>query len=183
MPADSSEQHKGISNKLDDFFLDAYRDLRRVAHGRLFRNQHLTLLDTTSLVHEAYIRLHGVALPPRDERSEVMAMVASVMRSVVVDCIRRRNAERRGGGQALVSLDTSAAASPQQLRAEQEALDLDEALVVLAQADPRLARVVELKYFGGFNEAEIAAGLDLSERTVRRDWVKARALLRLALGA
>jgi RNA polymerase sigma factor (TIGR02999 family) len=168
-------------NALDGFFLNLYPDLRRMAHSRLFRNEHMTLLDTTSLVHEAYLRLRGASLPPEDRPSEVLALVASVMRSVIVDSLRRRHAARRGGGREVVEMDSSIPPSAEYLRAEQEAIEVDGALTTLAEADSRLALIVEMKYYGGFTEAEIAQCLGISERTARREWNKARALLKLAL--
>jgi RNA polymerase sigma factor (TIGR02999 family) len=103
------------------------------------------------------------------------------MRSVIVDLVREQQAERRGGGAAPVTLDTAVAdalAGPD----ESEALQLDAALTALAAVEPRLARVVEMRYFGGLGDAEIAQALDLTDRTVRRDWDKARLLLRSMLG-
>lgn len=170
----------GESAKVDRIFRETYLELRRIAHSRLYRNERLTLLDTTSLVHECYLRLSNAELPRFSSPSEMLGYSASVMRSVVVDFIRRRHAQCRGGDFVHVSLDATDV-SPM-LPCEQEILDVNEAVQVLAQAEPRLAQVVEMKYFGGFTEAEIAESLGLTERTVRRDWEKARELLRVALG-
>ena len=102
------------------------------------------------------------------------------MRSVVIDFIRERQAERRGGDAARISLTNGAEAlvDPQTAGGESEILRVHEALETRASVDPRLARVVEMRYFGGLTEAEIAGGLEISDRTVRRDWEKARLLLR-----
>jgi len=170
----------GVSPEVNQVFLDTYVQLRRIAHSRLYRNERLTLLDTTSLVHECYLRLSGGELPTFSSPSEVLAYAARVMRSVVVDFIRRRHAQCRGGDLEHTSLDGLEAAP--EFATEQEILDVDEAVQVLAQAEPRLAQVVEMKYFGGFTEREIAESLGVTERTVRRDWEKARELLRAALG-
>jgi RNA polymerase sigma factor (TIGR02999 family) len=172
----------GAEAPVDEFFLESYRELRRIAHTRLHRNGHLTLLDTTSLVHECYLRLSHSPLPVFERPSDILAYSARVMRSVVVDFARHRLADRRGGNSVRVSLDDNDLPFDPTAVSEQEILDVDEALSVLAKAEPRLAQVVEMKYFGGFTEAEIADTLGVVERTVRRDWDKARTLLRVALG-
>jgi RNA polymerase sigma factor (TIGR02999 family) len=170
----------GASPEINQIFRETYFELRRIAHSRLYRNERLTLLDTTSLVHECYLRLSNAELPAFSSPSEMLGYSARVMRSVVVDFIRRRHAQCRGGDFQHTSLD-GLEVGPM-LPCEQEILDVDEAVQVLAQAAPRLAQVVEMKYFGGFTEPEIAESLGVTERTVRRDWEKARELLRVALG-
>ena len=155
-----------------------YSDLHRLARSRL-RQAEFTLLDTTALVHESYLRLQpgqGASFP---DRHHFMAYAAKVMRTVVIDLVRARQAARRGGGLALVTLDT---AQLDQLGShDDEVLRVHEALDDLASYEPRLAQVVELRYFGGLSEAEIAATLAVTERTVQRDWQKARLLLKMAL--
>lgn len=178
MPAMSGDRHD--EQAVNQFFLNAYRELRRIAHSRLHRNEHLTLLDTTSLVHECYLRLSSVDLPKFSRAAEILAYSARVMRSVVVDFVRRSHAERRGGDSEHMSLDGDEIDPA--VASEREILDVDEALQLLGRAEPRLAQVVEMKYFGGFTENEIADSLGVTERTIRRDWEKARGLLRLALG-
>jgi len=173
---------QGAEKPVDEFFLESYRELRRIAHSRLHRNGHLTLLDTTSLVHECYLRLSRNVLPAFERPRDILAYSARVMRSVVVDFARRRLADRRGGQSVRLSLNSDDLPYHPTAASEQEILDVDEALSVLAQAEPRLAQVVEMKYFGGFTEAEIAQTLEVTDRTVRRDWEKARTLLRVALG-
>lgn len=156
-----------------------YEDLRRLARSRLRQHQTLTLLDTTSLVHESYLKLVGAASLPVEDRHHFFAYASRVMRSVIVDFARARLAERRGGDVERVVLDTEMGdklAAP-----ENDVLRVHEALDTLAQADARLAQVVEMRYFGGLTEPEIAEALGLSERTVRRDWEKARLLLTVAL--
>jgi RNA polymerase sigma factor (TIGR02999 family) len=110
-----------------------------------------------------------------DDRRAFFAYASRVMRSVIIDAVRERQAERRGGDLDRLTLDTQLI---DKLPAgEDELLEIHAALDVLAQAEPRLAQVVEMRYFGGYTEVEIAEALDLTERTVRRDWDKARLLL------
>ena len=156
-----------------------YQDLRRLARSRLRQHQTMTLLNTTSLVHESYLKLVGAESVPVEDRHHFFAYASKVMRSVIVDYARARLAERRGGDAEHLVLDT--AISDKVAAPESDALRLHEALQVLEQADPRLAQVVEMRYFGGLTEAEIAAALGVSERTVRRDWEKARLLLLAAM--
>jgi RNA polymerase sigma factor (TIGR02999 family) len=139
----------------------------------------MTLLDTTSLVHESYMKLLGAGTLPVEDRRHFFAYAARVMRSVIVDFARARAAERRGGDADHLVLDT--VLSDKLAAPETDVLRVHEALDVLAQADARLAQVVEMRFFGGLSEAEIAEALDVSERTVRRDWEKARLLLLAAL--
>jgi RNA polymerase sigma factor (TIGR02999 family) len=157
-----------------------YNELRRLARSRLAAGGRHTLLDTSSLVHEAYLRMQrdgGVAL---NDREHFLAYAATTMRSVVIDFVRRRNADRRGGGVEHVTLDTRAA---EELGAsDDEILAVHDALETLAKVDPRLVSVVEMRYFAGLSDAEIAAALGLSDRTVRRDWDRARLLLAEMLG-
>jgi RNA polymerase sigma factor (TIGR02999 family) len=156
-----------------------YDDLRRLARARLRHHQTMTLLDTTSLVHESYLKLVGAGSLPVDDRHHFFAYASRVMRSVIVDFARARLAERRGGDAEHVVLDT--AISGQVAAPENDALRVHEALTVLEEADARLAQVVEMRYFGGLTEAEIAEVMGVSERTVRRDWEKARLLLIAAM--
>jgi RNA polymerase sigma factor (TIGR02999 family) len=152
-----------------------YDELRRLARSRLRQHQTMTLLDTTSLVHESFLKLVGAQSLPVEDRHHFFAYASRVMRSVIVDFARARLAERRGGDAERVVLDTELGdklAAP-----ETDVLRVHEALEVLAQADARLAQVVEMRYFGGMTEPEIAAALGVTDRTVRRDWEKARLLL------
>ena len=157
-----------------------YQELRRLAHAKLRQHQTMTLLDTTSLVHETYLKLVGASALPVEDRRHFFTYAARVMRSVIVDFARARQAERRGGEAAHLVLDT--ALSEKIAAPENDVLRVHEALEVLAQADERLAQVVEMRYFGGLSEIEIAETLGISERTVRRSWDKARLLLLAALG-
>jgi len=169
----------GDRNAAGEAFSLLYADLRRLARARLRPHQTMTMLDTTSLVHESYLKLVGNDALPVENRHHFFAYASRVMRSVIVDFARARLAERRGGEAEHVVLDTLA--SGQIAAPETDVLRVHEALEVLAQADERLAQVVEMRYFGGLTELEIAEALGLSERTVRRSWEKARLLLRAAL--
>lgn len=173
---DSDRDGSGV--QVDALWQVAYDELRRLAHARLAPGGAPTLLDTTALVNESWLKLaaHG-ALAVRS-RGEFFAYASKVMRSVIVDLVRERMADRRGGGVAAVTLDTALAAG---LRADDEAVQVHEALTELAALEPRLAQVVEMRYFGGMTEVEVGQALGLTERTVRRDWDKARLLLRTML--
>ncbi len=162
-----------------DVFSALYDDLRRLARARLRQHQTMTMLDTTSLVHESYMKLVGAGALPVEDRHHFFAYASRVMRSVIVDFARARLAERRGGDAEHLALSTEI--SNQVAAPENDALKVHEALAVLEQADARLAQVVEMRYFGGLTEAEIAEALGVSERTVRRDWEKARLLLLAAM--
>jgi RNA polymerase sigma factor (TIGR02999 family) len=170
----------GDAAAADAAFSLLYDDLRRLARSRLRQHQTFTLLDTTSLVHESYLKLLGAGASDATSRRHFFAYAAQVMRSVIVDFARARQAERRGGGVEHVVLDTGVAADL--VAPETDVLRVHEALEAVAQADPRAAQVVEMRYFGGLSETEIAEALNLSERTVRRSWDKARLLLIAALG-
>lgn len=156
---------------------EAYPELKKIARARLHSAGPQHGLNTTALVHESYLRLaQRVGQLDFASPGHFYAYAAQVMRSVIVDELRSRSAERHGGGAVHLTLDT--AVSNQLLAAPNETLQVDAALSLLAEVEPRLAQVVEMRYFGGMTDAEIAAALGLSERSVRRDWDKARALLR-----
>lgn len=169
----------GDPNARESLFVVLYQDLRKLARSRLRKNETITLLDTTSLVHESYLRYLNARELEFSDRGKFFAYAASVMRSVVVDEIRKRRADRRGGSAEHVELDTNAgnAASGE----EEQIVRVHEALEELGALDRRLSQVVEMRYFGGLTEEDIAAALGVTERTVRRDWDKARTLLFAAL--
>jgi RNA polymerase sigma factor (TIGR02999 family) len=176
-PGASSTSGVGAaSTSVEVLFPSLYQELRRLARSRLAGGARPTLLDTSTLVHEAYMRMQRDGGVNVANREHFMAYAATTMRSIVIDFVRRRGAERRGGGLQRITLDTLAA---EQLGAasDDEILDVHEALESLAQIDARLVRVVEMRYFAGLTEAEIAAALGVSDRTVRRDWERARLLL------
>lgn len=154
-----------------------YDDLKRLAKAKLRQHQPMTLLETTALVHESYLRIVGTDALPVTDRHHFFAYASRVMRSVIVDMARARMAERRGGAAEHVELDNDIAESTPGDRGDENVVRVHEALEVLAQADEALARVVEMRYFGGMTEVEIADAMGTSERTVRRQWEKARMLL------
>lgn len=158
-----------------------YGEMQRLARSRLHKSGELTLLDATGLVHETYLRLQAQAGLDFADRRHFLAYAAKTMHHIVIDLVRAASAERRGGGQTHITLNTAHAELPQQR--DEEILRVHEALDELAALEPRLAQVVEMRYYAGMTEPEIALALGLSERTVRRDWDKARALLRSMLSA
>ncbi len=153
-----------------------YNELRRLARSRLSGGGRPTLLDTSALVHEAFMRMQRDGGVKVSDKEHFLAYAATTMRSIVVDFVRRRNADRRGGQAVHVTLDTKAA---EQLGAagDDEILAVHEALEALAKVDPRLVRVVEMRYFAGLTDAEVGAVLGVTDRTVRRHWERARLLL------
>ena len=170
-------QQGGADNRA--LFAAAYPELRKLAHARLYSSGPMTLLDTTALVHESWMRLSHQSLLTVESRQKFFAYAAQVMRTVIVDAMRERAAARRGGGEKALPLDTAIGDG---IASDDEALHIHEALESLAQVEPRLAQVVEMRYFGGLTEPEIGQVLGLTERTVRRDWEKARLLLAAMLG-
>lgn len=163
----------------DALFVAAYDELRRLARARLRDGGRSAALETTSLVHECYLRFVGVGELRAQDRQAFFAYTSQVMRSLIVNTVRERRAERRGGGTPHLTL--SAANEAGFSGDEDTVLKVHEALEVLQQADSRLAQVAEMRYFGGYTEGEIAEALDVTERTVRRDWEKARLILKEAL--
>jgi len=162
----------------NDVGADLYRQLRILARARLRSGGRNTLLDTSALVHEAYLRMADVDVA--DPR-QWMAYASRTMRSVIVDLARRRQAAKHGGQAFLVTWTDAL-----QVRAPvpaDEVVRVHDALAELEGIDPRLAQVVEMRYFGGLDDEQIAQALGVSDRTVRRDWEKARLLLGQALGA
>jgi len=151
-----------------------YEELRRLAHRYMAGQQPDHTLQTTALVNEAYLRLVDQTKLSFANRSHFFAVAATAMRQVLVNHAKAQQRLKRGGGASKVDLDTAALISPEQTKT---VLDVDEALERLAQLDSRKAQVVELKYFGGLNQDEIAAVLKISIVTVRRDWLFARAWL------
>ena len=163
----------------DALFALAYQELRRLAHARLAGGGRNTVLDTTSLVHESYLRLVQAGELTLEDRRAFFGYASQVMRSVIVDSARARLAERRGGDAQKLPLSTDVG---QDLAQDEEGIvQVHEALQDLEKADARAARMVEMRYFGGYSDKEIAETLDVTERTVQRDWEKARMLLRVML--
>lgn len=163
----------------DKLFAAAYSELRKLARSRLRDGGRSTFVETTALVHESYLRFLKVGELRIEDRSAFFGYASKVMRSVIIDDVRERQAQRRGGDLSELTLDPQV---PAKLPSgEGEVLHVHEALLTLEQAEPRLAQVVEMRYFGGYSELEIAEVLGVTERTVRRDWDKARLLLMSAL--
>lgn len=165
---------EGDEQARDALFAQLYPALRRLAHARLRDSHGASQLQTTALVHEVYLRLAGQTTRA-EERGQFMAYAARVMRSVIVDAAREKLTERRGSGAEHVPLDTSQ--HDAQLEGAQEIVRVHDAVLALEAADPRAARVVEMRYFAGYDEREIASLLGVTERTVQRSWSKARAIL------
>jgi RNA polymerase sigma factor (TIGR02999 family) len=164
---------------IDELFALLYEDVRRMAHGRLIGSGPISLLNTTAVANEAYLRLCNAGRLDVTSRAHFMAYLSKVLRAVIVDFVRRRSSERRGGAAQFVTLDTGVADSVAATDAEVERLD--DALKVLERTDPRLKQVVEMRYFAGMSDAEIAEALGVTPRTVGRDWVRARLLLSVEL--
>lgn len=160
----------------DQLFQLVYGELRRVAEQLLQREQVGHTLQATALVHEAYFKLAGERAPDAQDRAHFIGVAARAMRQVLVDQARRRQAAKRGHGEVFVTLGDIHAEAERGSDAE-TLLALDDALQRLAALEPRLAKVVELRFFGGLAERDIAALLDVTPRTVQRDWAKARAWL------
>jgi len=169
----------GDAEAADALFAATYRELRRLARARLRSRGRDALLDTTSLVHESYLRLAAARNVEIKDRVHFMRYAGRVMRSVIVDLARRQVAGRRGGGAAHVPLTLLDADGG--VAGARQILGVHEALQDMARLDPRMTQVVEMRYFGGLSEPEIAEALEVTERTVRRDWQKARLWLAQAL--
>ena len=169
----------GDAEARDALFAAAYAELHGLARGRLRHGGRHTLLDTTGLVHESYLRFARAGELRAEDRRAFFAYASQVMRSVILNSVRERIALKRGG-------DPQSSEPPSPLAGElaadeQTVLEVHEALKDLEQADPRLAQVAEMRYFGGYSEKEIAQTLEITERTVQRDWEKARLILAAAL--
>lgn len=163
---------------VDELVPLVYDELRAMAHRQLAGERRAVTLDTTGLVHEAYLRLVDETRVPDGNRAYFFGAAARAMRRVLVDAARRRNRLKRGGGEEPLPLDTIQVTAD---RFAAEILDLEEALERLAIQYPRQARVVECRFFGGLDVEETAAALDMAPRTVKRDWALARAWLYRAL--
>ena len=171
----------GDREAMDRVLATLYQELHGMARRQLAGQQQGHTLDATALVHEAYLKLIGrdPGSIQFDDRSHFFAYAASAMRSVIVDYARQRLAQKRGGDLHRVT------ELPDDIEGgfslDEDMLGLDRALEQLSAVDPRLTKVVELRYFAGLSELEIAALLERSERSVRRDWQKARMYLLASL--
>ena len=164
---------------LDEVFGDLYPELRRLAHARLRGRG--DGLGTTTLVHESFLRLVQSAGLRLEDRHHFFTYAAKTMRNLIIDEVRARHAQRRGGGAEHVPIDVTDAVPIAAEEPDPQLLRVHDALAELEQLDPSLAELVEMRYFAGYREAEIAEMLGVTERTVRRRWDKARAWLYLAL--
>ena len=175
-----TELRTGGHESIDRLMPIVYDELRAIAHRQLMgRAGHAEgTLTTTALVHEAYLKLVDQSKAKWNDRAHFMALASLAMRHVLVDRAKARFSEKRGGVRRRITLDEDAIAADDQPDA---LLQLNDALEKLAEFDPRLARVVECRFFGGLKEEEIAEALEVTVRTVQRDWAKARMLLRHAL--
>ena len=165
---------RGDQQALEQLMPLVYRELRRLAHGRLGRERSGHSLQTTDLVHEAFLRMVDQQEAGWQNRSHFFAVAAQMMRRILVDYARSRRYAKRGGGAEQVELDEAMLVSSERAA---EVVALDEALLRLAELDPRKSRVVELRFFGGLSIEETAEILDVSPGTVMRDWTLAKAWL------
>ena len=169
-----AEWREGNQSALDELYPLVYDELHRLARRYMSRERKGHTLQTTALINEAYVRLVDQKNVHWANRSHFFAISAQIMRRILIDHARRHAYAKRGGGAQQVSLEEVAAITP---NPSGELLRLDEALKSLAEMDPRRSQVVELRYFGGLNNDEIAGVLNISANTVTRDWNMARAWL------
>jgi len=169
-----AEWREGNQSALDELYPLVYDELHRLARRYMSRERKDHTLQTTALINEAYVRMVDQKNVNWANRSHFFAISAQIMRRILIDHARRNAYAKRGGGAQQISLEEVAALVPEQGR---ELMRLDEALKSLAEQDPRRSQVVELRYFGGLNNEEIAGVLQVSENTVTRDWNMARAWL------
>ena len=169
-----AEWREGNQSALDELYPLVYNELHRLARRYMSRERKGHTLQTTALINEAYVRLVDQKNVQWANRSHFFAISAQIMRRILIDHARRHAYAKRGGGAQQVSLEEVATVASDQGR---ELIQLDEALKSLAEMDPRRSQVVELRYFGGLNNEEIAGVLHISENTVTRDWNMARAWL------
>jgi RNA polymerase sigma factor (TIGR02999 family) len=168
------EHRDGSRDALDRLFPLVYEELHRMAHRALLRERASHTLSTTALVHEAYFRLVDQDRAGWNDRIHFLAIAATAMRRILVDYARRQKRLKRGGERRAVTLDDA------MLVADERAdtlIALDEALSDLGMLNARLSRVVECRFFAGLTTEETAAALQVTTRTVERDWQKARAWL------
>jgi RNA polymerase sigma factor (TIGR02999 family) len=168
----------GDPAELDRLFTALYDEIRRIAHNHLRHRTPGQTIDTTALIHEAYLRMVDQTGAEWIDRVQFFGYASRAMRTVLVDYARQRNAAKRGGGRVHFSLDDR----DLPIEAQSEfVVALDEALSRLTVLDERLGRTVECRYFAGMTDEETATALGISDRTVRRNWLKAKAWLRVEL--
>ncbi|MFT3904782.1 MAG: ECF-type sigma factor [Steroidobacteraceae bacterium] len=169
----------GDASALQSIFESTYDELRGMARNRLRQGNRDALLDTTALVHECFIRFANSRRLAAGDRIHFFRYAGRAMRSVIVDMARAALAERRGGGAANLPMSTTIGESI--AAGEEEIVRIHEALDDLARFDGRLVQVVEMRYFAGMTETQVAEALGVTDRTIRRDWEKARLLLARSL--
>ncbi len=179
-PPDQSESRNAAAAPTDAMFATLYGELRRLARREIARAGPDAPLGATTLLHEAYLDMSQRAALAFPDKPRFLAYAARAMRTLIIDHVRERAAQKRGGDHDITSLDTETA---EQVADPELLSDVSVALDKLALLDPQLALVVDLKFFCGFSVAEIAVQQGASERTVRRQWEKARAILYGALRA
>lgn len=168
----------GDREAFDELVPLVYDELRRIARYHLRRTQRGHTLDTVGLVHEAYMKLAGQQGLRAQDRGHFLAIAARAMRQVIINRARARMAEKRGGGQAPVTLDEERVGGQDQA---EWLIDLDRALTSLRERDERLAQTVECRFFAGLSDEETAQALGVSLRTAQRNWMRARAWIRAEL--
>ena len=164
----------GDSKAMNQLFDIIYEDMRRIARGQLRKLRPGDTLNTTALVHKTYLKLVGQDGTQFNNRIHFYCVAAKAMRHIIINYATRKTAKRHGGGLKRINLEDIALASEQQAEV---IIALDEAMKRLAAINERLSQVVELRFFGGLTEREIGHALRINERTVRRDWTKARLIL------
>jgi RNA polymerase sigma factor (TIGR02999 family) len=174
-----NEWSGGDRRALDRLTPLVYEELRHQAARYLRRERPGHTLQTTALIHEAYLRLVDAKDVHWESRTHFFAIAANLMRRILVDHARRRDADKRGGSQVQVQLNEALAVAD---ATNVDLLAINEALDKLAVIDPQQARVVELRFFGGLSVEETAAALGVSPKTIKRDWSVARAWLRREIG-
>ena len=168
---------QGERGALDQVFAVLYPELRKIAHARLRAQGGVAHLETTALVHESFLKLIDSADLLLTDRKHFFAYAAKTMRNIIIDFAREQFAERRGGGAEPLQLDTELANEVGGDAAGRTLIQVNDTLLALEAVDPTLAQIVEMRYFAGYSEVEVAELMGTSERTVRRQWEKARAFL------
>jgi RNA polymerase sigma factor (TIGR02999 family) len=168
------ESRQGHKEALDELMPQVHDELREIAHRLLQKRPAGQRLTTTALVHEAYLKLIDQSRVEWSDQAHFQALCARVMRQILIDYFRKQTAEKRGGDAPMVSLEEGKIPGDQR---GETLLALDETLDRLSDRDPRKAQVVMYQFFGGMTQRAIADVLDVSTRTVRREWRKARAWL------
>jgi RNA polymerase sigma factor (TIGR02999 family) len=174
---------RGERDALDRVFAVLYPELRKIARARLRAQGGVPHLATTALVHESFLRLVDSAELQLTDRKHFFAYAAKTMRNIIIDAAREQLAERRGGGAEPLQLDTELANEVGGKTGGRTLIQVNDTLLELEAVDPTLAQIVEMRYFAGYSEVEVAQLMGTSERTVRRQWEKARAFLLTSMQA